>query len=53
MTRKRTASFGLFAVAGLLSLRSSWAQQSAAPLAVPAQIVAAKRVFISNGSVGS
>ena len=53
MTLMRTASFGLLAVAGLLSFRSSWAQQPAAPLAIPAQILAAKKVFIYNGGVDS
>ena len=52
MTRTRTRAFGFFAVAVLLACRPvSWSQQAAAPAPIPDQIVAARKVFISNGGV--
>ena len=46
-------SLAFLAVAGLLSCLPPGQQQQAAPLAIPAQIVAAKNVFVSNGGVDS
>jgi hypothetical protein len=53
MTRTRTSFLGLLEVLVLLGVPVAWAQQApVAPVApVPAQIITAKNVFISNAGV--
>jgi hypothetical protein len=54
MTRMRTTSVGVVSGSGpVVIFVHCGAQQPVAPLAIPAQIVATKKVFISNRGVDS